>query len=238
MSQNVTQVARLMMQKIPVVFGFGILENALHETCGLYAIKAEEIEEREKEILKKAHQIASRIPFEKIDMLIVDQMGKNISGTGMDPNVTGRSSPLGTFAPAPERLVVLDLTEESDGNAYGVGNADVITERLYRKIVFTNTYPNGITNRDIKPMMIPTVMPNDKIAIQFAMATVPKVLDLSQLRIVWLHNTLEMDRMLISSALLKEVKDVDTIMVEREHPRLIQFDDQGAVYSPFQTDTL
>jgi len=228
MSRNVIETARVCIEKMPILFGLGILENSCHQTCGIYAIPTEEIEEQEKKILALAKKSAPRIPFDKIDVLVVDEMGKNISGTGMDPNITGRSSPLGTFEPFVERLAVLDLTEASDGSAYGVGNADVITQRLYSKIIMDNTYPNGITNRDGKPMMIPPVMPDDRTALLFALGTLSgKTLDQPP-RVVWLHNTLCLKEFYISESLLAQAKNVERIL-DIDGPYKIVFKENGSV---------
>ena len=228
MSKNVTETARVCLEKMPVLFGMGILENACHQTRDICVMPAEEIEEKEKEILKISRRIAPKIPFDKVDVLIVDEMGKNISGTGMDPNITGRSSPLGMFEPYVERLAVLDLTEESDGSAYGVGNADVITNRLFSKIIMDNTYPNGLTNRDGKPMMIPPVMPNDKTALLFALGTLTGDSLEQEPRVVWLHNTLCMDSFYISESLLSQANEVEAMSIE-ERPYRICFDMDGNV---------
>ena len=230
MSRNVTEAARVCMEKLPVLFGVGILENACHETRQIAVVPATDIEQEEKKLLEIARKTAPRIPFEKVDILIVDEMGKNISGTGMDPNITGRSSPLGTFHPFVDRLAVLDLTKESDGSAYGVGNADVITKRLFEKIIAENTYPNGITNRDGKPMMIPPVMPNDKTAIKFALGTLTGEMLEEKPKTVWIHNTLQMEQFYISESLLEAAMKNMQIMVDPK-PCKVVFDKEGNVHS-------
>lgn len=228
MSQNVREVARVALENLPVLFGVGITENAVHQTRGIHVMPAQEIEAREKEILAGSRQNAPKIPFSKVDVLIVNEMGKNISGTGMDPNITGRSSPLGTFAPFVERLAVLDLTEASEGSAYGVGNADVITRCLFSKIIMENTYPNGITNRDGKPMMIPPVMPDDRTAVCFALGTLTGKAAEGQPRIVWLKNTLCLEEFYISESLYGEAARSESI-AEINGPFEAVFESEGKV---------
>ena len=232
MSQNVTEVARVVLEKLPIPFGIGVVENACHQTRGIYAIPSEQIEEREHEILKISYRVSPKIPFAKVDVLVVDEIGKNISGTGMDPNITGRSSPLGISAPYADRVAVLDLTDASDGSAYGVGNADVITRRLFSKIILENTYPNGITNRDVKPMMIPPVMETERDALLFAIATIQTERRIDDLRIVWLHNTLCMEEFYVSEALANQREMLGRVTIERDHPFTIQFDDEGRLMHP------
>jgi len=232
MCQNVTEVARVNLAKLPIVFGFGILENACHQTRGVYAIPAEEMEQRENEILEISRAVAPRIPYNKIDMLFVDEIGKNISGTGMDPNITGRSSPLGKFEPNADRVAVFDLTDASDGSAYGVGNADIITRRLFNKIIFENTIPNGITNRDLKPLFLPAIMDTDKDAIFLAAATVPNLCPTQDLDAVWLHNTLCMEDFYISEHLAKTGKLISPAIVDWNDTYTFTFDDQGNVIRP------
>lgn len=234
MSQNVTETARLSIERLPVVFGFGIIENSRHETRSVHAMAAEEIEREEMRLLEEARREAVRIPFQKIDVLIVDEMGKNISGTGMDPNITGRSSPLGTFSPSPERVAVLDLTEASDGSAYGVGNADVITKRFFEKFIMDNTYPNGITNRDVKPMMLPPVMPSDRDAVRFALATLMNDGGAGGVRIVWLHNTLQMEEFYVSEALAREAACIAGIDIDWNEPFEMKFGRDGEIINGYR----
>ena len=224
MSENVSEVARVALKKLPVIFGLGILENARHQTRAVYAIPAEEIEEREAHILDISRRVSPRIPFDGLDLLVVERIGKNISGTCMDPNITGRSSPLGSFWPNARALAALDLTKESDGSAYGVGNADVITQRLFDKIIFENTYPNGVTNHDIKPMMIPPVMPDERYAVLFALTTLAA--PGGDYRIAWLQDTLSLDEFYVSEALALNEKGDFEIDISKKYQ--INFGADGA----------
>ncbi len=120
------------------------------------------------------------------------RMGKDISGAGMDPNVTGRSPVLGISRPFFQRIAVFDLTDKSHGNFGGLGSADVTTQRLYRKIDFEQTYPNGITAAEPLAVRLPVIMPSDRTAMQFALRTATDCDWTKGPRIVWLKNTLSL----------------------------------------------
>jgi len=230
MSKNVTAVARVVLDKVPVLFGVGIVENAEHQTAEIKVIPASGIEEEEKKLLCLSKSYLMKLPFKKIDILIVNEIGKNISGVCMDPNITGRSSPFGTLEPFVEKLVALDLTSQSDGNAYGVGNADIITKKLFDKIILENTYPNGITNHDLKPMMIPAIMPSDLDAIRMSICTLLKNDPQNGPRIVWIHNTLILDEILCSESLLQQAQLIENAQIDTK-PIAMMFQQNGMLYS-------
>lgn len=213
MSQNVQQAAEVIMKEKYVPFGVGILEDAFHCTYQIEVLAGECLRQEECILLEKARKLMPRIPFDEIDLLILDEIGKDISGAGMDPNVTGRSAALGIGHPFAEKIVVLDLTEKSLGNASGIGNADITTQRLYEKIDFEATYPNGMTSRDTEGMKIPMVMPNDRCAIKMGMYTCTRR-SMETLRIVWIHNTLDITRFYISQSLKEEAKKKENLVVE------------------------
>jgi hypothetical protein len=132
----IPEIGRMILSKLPVLFGVGVLENIYDETASIRAILPARFEEEETRLLARAKRLMARLPFESIDVLVVDEMGKNISGTGMDTNVVGRIMFIGEREPVrPKiiRIVVLDLTSESHGNAVGVGLADYTTQRLLAK---------------------------------------------------------------------------------------------------------
>ncbi|MBE0584887.1 MAG: DUF2088 domain-containing protein, partial [Desulfofustis sp.] len=136
------------MKRCPVLFGLAMVENAFHQTCVVRAFHPEAILEGEKELLQIAKQRMAQLPFDEIDVLIVDQIGKDISGTGMDTNVTGRNADLlGDFTTRPrvKRVFVRDLTAKSEGNAIGIGLADFTTTRLVDKMDRQKTWMNAIT---------------------------------------------------------------------------------------------
>lgn len=205
MSNNVYAIAGVSLRKTKIVFGLGIIENAFHGIYKITALPKEEIELKEPELLLEAKSLIPVIPFKKVDVIVIDEMGKDISGTGMDSNVIGRSSTLGIWEPYAERIAVLDLTAKSHGNANGIGLADVTTMRLYNKMDFEYTYPNAITSAEPKAVKIPMVMPNDELAIKCAVKVCTGVQS-ERIRMLRIKNTLSMNEFYISEALVKEAK--------------------------------
>jgi hypothetical protein len=185
-------------------------------------------------LLEEAKKLMARLPFKEIDVLIVDEMGKNISGLGMDTNVTGRISMLmpdeyDPLAPKIKRIVVLDLTEESHGNATGIGLADITTKRLVSKIDYETTYTNSLTGGWPELAKIPPALPNDRDAILMAIRCCGPI-DPLNAKIVRIKNTLELKRFWISEALLEDVKkdkDLSNKIKIIGEPREMMFDVLG-----------
>ena len=148
-----------------------------------------------------------RIMFEQIDVLVVDYLGKNISGDGMDPNITGRyPTPYAYGGPEINKIVVLDLTQETEGNANGIGTADFTTRRLINKINLEKTYINGLTSTVCGPTKIPTILENDRYAIRQAIKT-SNILDYNKCRLVRIKDTLHLDEIEISLSMLEEAME-------------------------------
>lgn len=206
MSENVTRVARVILEKKKIPFGVSIIEDAFHNTYRLDVIPGDRIEEEEMKLLETAKRLIPAIPFEKIDVLLLDEIGKDISGSGMDPNVTGRSAMLGVSRPWIERIAVFGLSEKSHHNGCGIGSADVTTQRFYEDMDFCVSYPNGLTSHDPGSMRIPPVMPNDKCAAQMAIHTCVEHDKSKGHRVVWMKNTLGLERFMISENLREEAE--------------------------------
>ncbi len=227
-SRNISEIAEVMLEKKKILFGMAIVEDAFHGTYSLTAVPPEKFEEEDARLLVKAKELVPHIPFEKINVLILNRFGKNISGAGMDPNVTGRSGSLPAEKPFVDRIVVLDLTEESHNNFAGIGIADVITRRFFDKISFTETYPNGITSRDLASLKIPTVMSNDRNAIRAALQTVSGQMPEEGWRVVWMDDTLGLESFFISELLVEEAERNPALQVESR--RVVpEFDGEGNV---------
>ena len=211
MGTNLEKIGRVHMEKSNLLCCLGLIENAYDDTCMLQVFAKNEIMEKEPDLLEVAKSYLPRIPFKNLDLLIVDEIGKDITGTGMDCNIvqrfTSEHMPTKPFA---KRLVVLDLTDKSDGNASGVGLADITTRRVFNKMSFENTYPNNLTARTTAGCKIPFIMENDYNAIRAGIKTAPNV-DYNAMRIVRIKNTLRLDEMEISEALVKEAKDMPNI---------------------------
>ena len=211
MGTNLEKIGRVHMEKSNLLCCLGLIENAYDDTCMLQVFAKNEIMEKEPDLLEIAKSYLPGIPFKNLDLLIVDEIGKDITGTGMDCNIvqrfTSEHMPTKPFA---KRLVVLDLTDKSDGNASGVGLADITTRRVFNKMSFENTYPNNLTARTTAGCKIPMIMENDYNAIRAGIKTAPNV-DYNAMRIVRIKNTLRLDEMEISEALVKEAKDMPNI---------------------------
>ena len=228
MAANVKEFAGAIIEKKPNMFAIGLIENAYHQTCRIEAIPAGRILEEEPPLLDYAKSRMAKIPFDQADILFVDETGKDISGAGMDPNVTGRSPVLGISRPFFQRIAVFDLTDKSHGNFGGLGSADVTTQRLYRKIDFEQTYPNGITAAEPLAVRLPAVMPSDRTAMQFALRTATDCDWSKGPRIVWLKNTLSLSEFYISEALIPDAEALDNVTVVSE-PMDVIFDEEGNV---------
>ncbi len=224
------QAARLIMEKAPIIMGIAILENAEDKTGIIEVIPVEKIAEREKELIKLAREMMPSLPFSNADVLIVGEMGKNISGVGMDSNITGRFLVRGQkdrddlFI---YRIVCLDLTSESNNNALGVGLADVITRRLYDKIDFKTTYANVITSGFLERGFIPIIQENDKEAILTALSCCNRKITMDDAKVAYIKNTLEVKELLVSEALLEQVKERDYVEIIGEE--CLDFDEQGNI---------
>lgn len=198
--------AETLMPHIPFRFGLALLEDAYDHTSHIEAILPAELPKREMELLTIATHQMARLHFDKIDVLVIDKIGKEISGAGFDPNIAGRNSRgvVGFDKPHIEKLVLLDLTDQTYGNATGVGMADVITRRLFDRIDFASTYANVITSAYLDGAAIPIVMPTNKDAVSLAVKTVLRVKP-QEARIVRIRDTLSLDRIFVSKPLLDEV---------------------------------
>ena len=228
MAANVKEFAGAIIEKKPNMFAIGLIENAYHQTCRIEAIPAGRILEEEPPLLEYAKSRMAKVPFDQADILFVDETGKDISGAGMDPNVTGRSPVLGISRPFFQRIAVFDLTDKSHGNFGGLGSADVTTQRLYRKIDFEQTYPNGITAAEPLAVRLPAVMPSDRTAMQFALRTATDCDWEKGPRIVWLKNTLSLSEFYISEALIPDAEALDNVTIVSE-PMEVIFDEEGNV---------
>lgn len=190
-----------------VLFGVGIVENAYDETALIEIVPADKLAEREPALQSMAKSMMPQLCFDEIDVLIIDEMGKNISGAGFDPNITGRNRRAVQWVAKPlvKKIAVLGLTRETMGNATGLGSADVITMRLFRELDVPSTYANIITSCNLDGAAIPIVMNTDREAVALAVKTVVRVKP-QDCRIVRIRNTLQLSEIQVSSALLEEVR--------------------------------
>lgn len=205
MAEHVPAMAKMTMAKMPILFSVATVENAFDKVAKVQVLSPEETEKEEIELQKLAKQLLPKLHFEKIDVLVIDQIGKNISGDGMDPNITGRyPTPYAYGGPEVTKMVVLDLTKETGGNANGVGTADFTTQRLVDKMDRDATYANGLTSTVVGPTHISTALPNDLQAIKAAIKTC-NILDFNQVKMVRIKNTLELSEIQVSEALIEHI---------------------------------
>ncbi|MBQ1407689.1 MAG: DUF2088 domain-containing protein [Eubacterium sp.] len=229
MHKYVPEYGKAMLKHAPIACGIGLTENAYEETRTIDILTPQEIIDLEPGILAESKKYMARILWDSCDILIVDEMGKNYSGAGMDPNVTGRFQvPYASGGIECKRLMVLDLSEESHGNACGVGMADVTTRRLYDKFDMEATYPNCITNTVVEGMRIPVVMESDKLALQCCIRTAVQI-DNDAPRIIRIPDTLHLSDIWISEALLPEALANPNIDVLGE-PEEMVFDENGNLF--------
>lgn len=224
----IVDVGREVLKRVPILCCLGILENGYDETAKIVALRPEEVEEKEKELLTRAKQMMPKLPFDDIDLLIVDEMGKDISGCGIDPNVTGRNRDLMGEFPHPtrvKRLFVRDLTENSMGNATGIGLADVTAKRLVDKIDFKATYMNCITGNSVEKAAIPMSFDTDREAIEVALGSIGLVSS-KKAKIVHIQNTLRLNEVEVSETYGDELTERPDLKVLRG-PSPMRFDDQG-----------
>jgi len=226
----IPEIGGVILEKLPFLFGVAIVENVYDQTGMIQAILPSRFLLEEKRLLAQAKNLMARLPFDKVDVLIVDQMGKNISGTGMDTNVIGRIMFIGEKEPdRPKitRVVVLDLTEESHGNAVGIGLADYTTQRLVNKIDSWTTSTNAITAMTPEKGRIPITLATEREAIDAALNTIGAV-DPEKARVIHIKNTLEIGELDVSEAFLKEVEGRRNLKVLKDLGPL-SFDEGGEI---------
>lgn len=231
MAQFIVDMAKISIQKANILFAVGIVENAYERVAKIIAVPPEEIIATDQHLLAEMKQGMPKILLQPIDVLIVDNMGKEFSGGGMDPYITGRAPTPYVTVPGVNvaRLVVLDLTEASHGNANGVGNADITTRRLFDKIDFDATYTNILTSTVTPSGRIPLIMDSDRLAIGSGIKTC-NAPNPNQLRIVRIPNTLHIDRIYVSEGLLAEARQHPDISILSE-PTDLPFDSEGNLYT-------
>ncbi|MBM4307773.1 MAG: DUF362 domain-containing protein [Deltaproteobacteria bacterium] len=226
------EVSSVIRKKLPILFGMGLIENQYGKTAFIDLVKAEELVEKEKALLKKAKKLAPSLPFDQMDILILDEMGKNISGAGMDTNVIGRRVFIWGQKPRKPkitRIFVRDLTEESHGNATGIGMVDYITKRLFEKIDYPSTAVNCLTGMGPENGRIPIFFERDQDVLSTAHDN-SGVLNPKDLRIVWAKNTLELEYLYVSLPLLKEVRSNPRLEILSD-PFEFPFDQNGNLIS-------
>jgi hypothetical protein len=201
------KAARIIMEKRNFLFGVGIVENAYEDIAIIEAMPSETLIDRETELTVRSRELMSKLLFDGIDVLVIDEIGKDISGSGLDPNITGRNNRFIPWSGPPEvqKIVLLDLTEKTHGNACGLGVADVITMNLYKKMDIGATYANLITATYLDGGFIPMIMNTEEEAIRLAVKTLRRVKPMAA-RVVRIQNTLELTDIWVSEPMLPDVE--------------------------------
>ncbi|MCZ6515326.1 MAG: lactate racemase domain-containing protein [Acidobacteria bacterium] len=202
--KSIRSVGGMSLASGKILCAVGVIENEEHEICAVRAARPERMPEVEEQALVEARRMLPRLPFPKIDLLVVDQLGKNISGTGFDTKVIGRGVPLQAGeAPQIQLIYVRDITKESEGNAIGIGMADLMHERIRKKIDIDKTYIN--TQAALNPPMgfLPMHSPSDGEALRFLMGVLGDPAP-PEAKVVWIKNTLLLAEILASEAALNQ----------------------------------
>jgi hypothetical protein len=228
----VTTVGRALLERAKVLLGVALVENQLHRTCAVRVLPASEWEQAEPQLLEHARTLLPRLPIDDIDVLLVDEMGKDVSGAGMDPNVTGRTT--GSWAeqrmsPRVARIVVRSLTEATEGNACGLGSVDFAPLRLVEQVDLAASATNALASCAPEDGKLPLTLASDRQALAAALSTLrPYTLD--DLRLVHIRDTLAMERIEMSPGCLARLRpDADLVVSPDATP--LAFDGDGALVS-------
>ncbi|MDP2872421.1 MAG: hypothetical protein Q8P31_07800 [Bacillota bacterium] len=220
MCAAIRSMAAVSLEKLPVLGGLAILENGYEETAEIVPLMAQEFLSREETLLARARELLPRLPLAAADILVVEQIGKEVSGTGMDTNITGRwgdSDPGPEAGPTPgfRRVVVLDLTPSSHGNATGIGLADFTTDRVVQAMDRRVTYTNCLTSTLIDRARLPLFLPDDRQALAAAVLSLGEV-DRGRASLVQIRDTLHLDVIRVSAHVVGKMEPPPGVTVEVE----------------------
>lgn len=226
----IPEIGSIIIKKTPILFGIACIEDAFEEIAEIKVLLPNEFYPQEKEMLKKSKKIMARIKIPLIDVLIIDEIGKNISGDCLDPNIVGRFSDKqnnDVEAPQVKVIVVLRLTKESLGNANGIGYADITVKELFDKINFSATYVNAFTSGVLDVAKIPIVMDTDKEAIALGIK-ITNITNTSNARVVRIKNTLNIHEIMVSESIYQEIKDKRDFEVIGSFKKM-EFNESGVI---------
>lgn len=215
----IPEVGRAILERAPVVAGFAVLEDAYHNVARIVGVAPQDFYRVEAELLKETNRTMPKLPVKDLDILIVEQMGKNISGAGMDTNVIGRVGLPDNPAweePKIKVIIVLDLTEETHGNAVGIGMADLIAKRVAEKIDYQKTYINAITGGGPLHGALPITCENDREAVRIALDYLIGPKRPEEARVIHIKDTLTLDHIQVSESLVRELQGRDGFSFEGE----------------------
>jgi hypothetical protein len=230
----ISSAGRELIKRRQPVIGVALVENQDHRTCGLQVALNEQIEPMETGLLRRARELLPGLPMDQIDLLIVDEMGKDISGEGLDPNVVGRdccSYGARRERPRITRIFVRDLTEATEGSALGIGLADFALRRLVNKIDPQATYVNCLTSCCPEAARIPMTFDTDREALAAALLSI-RPYEPGDLGLVYIENTLDLTEIMVSEAYRSQLEADPALEILADHQRLALGSD-GMLLSPF-----
>lgn len=205
LAETIPQAAAIAIENSPIVLGLGVVENGYDQPHTVRAALAADIYVVDRELQTLSKTLLPRVPFDELDLLIVDVMGKNISGAGMDPNVIGLNRGMTMDRhPNYKRVLVRDLTPESHGNSVGIGHADFVTKRLADKINYYDLYMNALTANNPAVAKIPITLESDQVAIETAFKSA--CTGAAEPRLARIYSTLHLEHLLLSEALIPEIR--------------------------------
>lgn len=225
-------ISRVIRERIPLLCGIAIVENAVHQTAHVAVVAPSDLQSKEEQLFAESTRLMPTLPFDDIDLLIVDRIGKNISGSGLDPNIVGRSvhgysSFLGERRGSLviRRIFVRELTPESHGNAIGIGFADFTTARLVRAMDRHVSAINALTSLTVQSVKIPIHFESDRETLEHALGSLG-LADCRNAKLVWIADTLSLEHVRISEAYLEEARRNERLTIHTA-PQPMQFDDLG-----------
>ena len=219
----IPEVGKFFLSLDKILFGVATVENGHDQVMKLDVISPENIVERERELLVMAKENMARLPFEQLDILFVDEIGKNISGSGMDPNVTGRSNLPFPGTPKIGCIAVTGLSKETHGSAVGLGMAEIVTRDAVEQIDLSPTYINHITAGSLRGAAIPLVAKDDEEAVRIALYTIPAKEDNKGVTFVRIRSTMILEEFEVSENMLPELRARPDIFTILEEPRPMRF---------------
>ncbi len=232
---HIPEVAQVTLAKAPILLGLGILENGYDQTAKIVAVRPQDFAEQEPLLLEEARTLMPSLPMEELDVLLVGEIGKNFSGTGMDTNIIGRVDIYGEpefERPRIQYIIALDLSEAAHGNALGIGLADLTTDRLVKKINYPVMRENVLTSSFINRGKIPLALDNDREAILAAQRCL-WLAEPEQARMAYIPNTLDISKMLVSESVLFQLgkqdgieilSDLDNLSFDRDGNLMVSLD--------------
>jgi hypothetical protein len=229
----IREFSKVILERVPVLCGIAVVEDQRHQTAEIKVLRREVIPIEETRLLEQARSLMPRLPLDEIDLLIIDQIGKEISGTGMDTNIVGRDisgysaslRPDSSATPRIFRIFVRDLTPATNGNGIGIGLADFTTSRAVKSLNMRYTYVNAVTSIGLQPAKIPIHFDSDRETIQAALATLASA-NPETLRVVRIVNTLNLDRMQVSESCADALRNRPGVAMNGP-AQSMQFDESG-----------